>query len=127
MNYGLISAVLLNKVALQRLQRLSEKMSIDIYPIVGVGSANKEDLKFVEEVYINFKEDLSDALRYFNIDSNFIPQDIKKALEDLSIDFQIDKDHKEITDYIVKSINKEDGKNFEECIVRLGHLRKFLG
>ena len=39
MNYGLVSAVLLNKIALQRLQRLSEVIGIEIYPIVGVGSA----------------------------------------------------------------------------------------
>ena len=39
MNYGLVSAVLLNKIALQRLQKLSEDIGIEIYPIVGVGSA----------------------------------------------------------------------------------------
>lgn len=39
MNYGLVSAVLLNKIALQRLQRLSEDTGVEIYPIVGVGSA----------------------------------------------------------------------------------------
>jgi len=39
MNYGLASAVLLNKVALQRLQKLSEDIGVKIYPIVGVGSA----------------------------------------------------------------------------------------
>ena len=39
MNYGLVSAVLLNKIALQRLQRLSEEIGIEIYPIVGAGSA----------------------------------------------------------------------------------------
>jgi len=39
MNYGLISAVLLNKISLQRLHKLSENLDIDIYPIIGVGSA----------------------------------------------------------------------------------------
>ena len=39
MNYGLISAVFLNKIALQRMQGLSEDIGIEIYPIVGVGSA----------------------------------------------------------------------------------------
>ncbi len=38
MNYGLISAVLLNKIALQRLQRMSKEVGIGIYPILGVGS-----------------------------------------------------------------------------------------
>ena len=39
MNYGLVSAVILNKIALQRLQTLSEDIGVEIYPIVGIGSA----------------------------------------------------------------------------------------
>jgi phosphoenolpyruvate carboxylase len=38
-NYGLIGAVLLNKIALQRLHSLSEETGIRIPPIIGVGSA----------------------------------------------------------------------------------------
>ncbi|HOJ52447.1 MAG TPA: phosphoenolpyruvate carboxylase [Syntrophales bacterium] len=39
MNYGLISAVLMNKIAFQRLHRLSEEKGLNLYPILGVGSA----------------------------------------------------------------------------------------
>ena len=39
MNYGQASAILMNKVALHRLQLLEEDLSIPIYPIIGVGSA----------------------------------------------------------------------------------------
>ncbi|HSV56872.1 MAG TPA: phosphoenolpyruvate carboxylase, partial [Magnetospirillaceae bacterium] len=39
MNYGLIPAVLLNKMALQRLHSLSAERGVRICPIVGVGSA----------------------------------------------------------------------------------------
>jgi phosphoenolpyruvate carboxylase len=39
MNYGAISAVLLNKIALQRLHGLSREIGVRLYPIVGVGSA----------------------------------------------------------------------------------------
>jgi phosphoenolpyruvate carboxylase len=39
LNYGSVSAVLLAKCALQRLYNLEEKLSIDILPILGVGSA----------------------------------------------------------------------------------------
>jgi len=38
MNYGMISAILCNKIALQRLRRLAEKEGIKIYPILGAGS-----------------------------------------------------------------------------------------
>lgn len=37
-NYGLVGAVILNKIALQRLHRLSEDIGIPIYPIIGTGS-----------------------------------------------------------------------------------------
>jgi len=39
MNYGLVTAVLLNKIALRRLRTLSEETGVAIYPIIGVGSA----------------------------------------------------------------------------------------
>ena len=39
MNYGLVSAVLLNKIALFHLNALQERAGIPVYPIIGVGSA----------------------------------------------------------------------------------------
>jgi len=39
LNYGSVSAVLLNKLSLQRLHSLEEKTSVEILPIIGVGSA----------------------------------------------------------------------------------------
>ena len=38
MNYGVISAILANKIALKNLEMLSKKKEIDIYPILGAGS-----------------------------------------------------------------------------------------
>ncbi len=39
LNYGSLSAVLLNKLCLQKLHALEEKTSVEILPIIGVGSA----------------------------------------------------------------------------------------
>ncbi len=39
LNYGSVSAVLINKIALQKLYNLQEKLSIEILPIIGCGSA----------------------------------------------------------------------------------------
>ncbi len=39
MNYGLVSAVLLNKIALGRFHQLAKRVHIPVYPIIGVGSA----------------------------------------------------------------------------------------
>ncbi len=39
MNYSMVSAILCNKIALQRLRKLSEETGVMIYPILGAGSA----------------------------------------------------------------------------------------
>lgn len=39
MNYGDLSAILMNKIALMNLQQLEEDSGVEIYPIIGVGSA----------------------------------------------------------------------------------------
>ena len=39
LNYGQLSAVLLTKIALQRLEQLEQKLGIELLPIIGVGSA----------------------------------------------------------------------------------------
>ncbi len=39
MNYGLISAMLMNRIALKKLYSLSRDIGVEIYPIVGLGSA----------------------------------------------------------------------------------------
>ena len=39
LNYGMVSAVLLNKIALQRLEKAQEDVGVELYPIIGVGSA----------------------------------------------------------------------------------------
>lgn len=38
-NYGSLSAVLINKIALQRIYKLSQDLRMPLYPIIGVGSA----------------------------------------------------------------------------------------
>lgn len=38
MNYGMISAILCNKISLQRLRRFSRSSGIQIYPVLGAGS-----------------------------------------------------------------------------------------
>ncbi|HHW16970.1 MAG TPA: phosphoenolpyruvate carboxylase [Methanothermobacter sp.] len=39
MNYGMISAIILNKIALQNFEELEKETGIRIYPIIGMGSA----------------------------------------------------------------------------------------
>jgi len=83
MNYGLLSAVLLNKIALQRLYNLSEKISVDIFPIIGVGSApfrgnmKPQTVDWVMREYPSVHTfTIQSAFKYDNS-----PDDVRKGVE----------------------------------------------
>lgn len=85
MNYGLVSAVLLNKIALQRLHRLSEETGVGIYPIIGVGSApfrgnmRPENAgKSAQEYSTAHTFTIQSAFKY---DNN--PEDVRGAISEL--------------------------------------------
>lgn len=85
MNYGLISAVIYDKYALFKLQELEEEISIEIYPIVGVGGApfrghlTPDNVKGVLEEY--------PSTQTFTIQSSFKydnpPKEVMKAIEEI--------------------------------------------
>jgi len=86
MNYGLISAVLLNKMALQRLSILSEKTGVSIYPIIGVGSApfrgnlRPQTVNRVLEEYPSAHTfTIQSAFKYDNT-----PNEVQKAIKDIT-------------------------------------------
>lgn len=102
--------------------------SIGLPPeILGLNALTKEDIRFIKEIYINFEEDLRDALMFFNPDTPYLPDGLRDTLKKLPLDFEIDKNHKDITDYILKMLNLEEDKNITEYILRAGNLRRFLG
>ena len=86
LNYGLLSAVLINKIAHQKLHELSEEISIDMYPIIGVGSAPfRGNLmpNTVEQVINEYP-----SIQTFTIQSAFkydnSPDDIYQAIKKLT-------------------------------------------
>jgi len=85
LNYGLISAVLLNKITLQRLHRLSEEIGVEIYPILGAGSApfrgnlRPQNVENVSEEYPSVSTfTIQSAFKYDNP-----PEDVVKAISKL--------------------------------------------
>ncbi len=102
--------------------------SIGVPPeILGLNALNEEDIRFIKKVYVNFEDDLKDALRYFNPDTKFLSKELKEKVNNLSLNFQADKEHKEITDYIVKSLMENKTKDLGEYVLRAANLRNFLG
>jgi len=102
--------------------------SIGLPPeILGLNALDKDDFRFVKEIYVNFEEDLSDALKYLNHDTGFLPENIARKVNNLPIDLQPDREHNEITSFIANSLRENRIEELQECILRAANLRKFLG
>lgn len=85
MNYGMISAVLLNKIALHRLGKLQRTLHIPLYPIIGVGSApfrgnlRPDTVARVSEEYPSaYTFTIQSAFKY-----DYEPDLVRKAIDEL--------------------------------------------
>ena len=94
--------------------------------ILGLNALNNDDFQFVSKVYVHFEKDLKDALKYFNIESRFIPKELKEFLRDFPIYSEVDEVHKKITEKI-QDIKNSEKTNLEEYILSAANIRKFLG
>ena len=102
--------------------------SIGLPPeILGLNALDSEDILVIKEVFVNFEDDLRDALRYLNPDSGLLPKGIETIIGDFPLDFQVDEEHKEITDYIESLIRKNETADLGRYVLRAANLRKFLG
>ncbi|RLI85597.1 MAG: hypothetical protein DRO76_05255 [Candidatus Altiarchaeales archaeon] len=86
-------------------------------------------MQFINEVYVNFEDDLRDSLRYFNPDAGFLPKGLEVGVRvrDFAADLQPDEEHKEITDYIAGSLKGDKTDDLGGYVLRAANLRKFLG
>jgi len=101
--------------------------SIGLPPeVLGLNALGGDDIQFIKKIYVNFEDDLRDALKYVNPDTEFLPKNLEARVRDSVCDFQPDEEHKEITDYILSSLRENKG-GLEEYVLRAASLRKFLG
>jgi phosphoenolpyruvate carboxylase len=102
--------------------------SIGLPPeILALNALNDDDLSFIRSVYLNFDQDLIDALHYYNSEVEVVPQELKKKIKEIPLNFQTDDQSSELTNHILDLIKSNKTKDMQECIVRLAYLRKFLG
>lgn len=93
--------------------------------ILGLNALNDADFSFIDKYYLNFYNDLKDALRYLNEDSPFLPEGIKNKLD--FIDYEIDKKHEKITTQLIDLIRKNNMNNASDLILSSAYLRRFIG
>lgn len=102
--------------------------SIGLPPeILGLNALDKNEILFVKQAYKNFEEDLNDAIKYLNQDSEFLPDGIKDSLKNFDLNFSTDKDYKKLTDGIVDSLDENKRDNLIDCILQAASFRNFLG
>lgn len=102
--------------------------SIGVPPeILGLNALSADDLKYVRSIYVNFDQDIKDALRYVNLDNGFLPQELKSSPEKLALEIHLDEEHKELTDQIVQAVKENRMQNLANFILRCANIRRFLG
>jgi phosphoenolpyruvate carboxylase len=102
--------------------------SIGLPPeLLGLNALTREDIQFVNETYVNFEEDLRDAVRYLNLDTGLVPEELVGKVKECPGIVPLDEEHKQITSYVAASV-KEDGiEDLSEYVLRAASLRRFLG
>jgi len=97
--------------------------SIGLPPeILGLSCLSEKELEFIYEFC---GRDIEDGLKFYNPNVvKILPNEVVKRLEVVKkFDFEINEAHKNVTDEIIKSLDRLD----EEMIVRAGYIRRFLG
>ncbi|MBC7240222.1 MAG: phosphoenolpyruvate carboxylase, partial [Chloroflexi bacterium] len=122
-------SIKLGKISLPRAIAFTAALySIGLPPeILALNSLNREDLEFLKDVYIGFKSDLRDALKFSNMNGKFFPRELKEAIERCEIEIEPNEEHKELTSFIIKKLEENKAEEMERLILRAAHIRKFLG
>ena len=94
--------------------------------ILGLNALTKEDIRFINSAYLGCTEDLGDALQYLNPDTPFLSKELARTIEEFPVEFEVNRQHKELTDNVLKSLDGDKGW-LEESVLRAANIRKFLG
>jgi phosphoenolpyruvate carboxylase len=95
--------------------------------LLGLNALTQKDYDFILTQYINFEEDLKDALKYYNPDQPFVPKVIESKLKELTIDCEMDDEHKKITDYIIDSVRHNKTEDLSAKVLMAASRRRYLG
>jgi phosphoenolpyruvate carboxylase len=95
--------------------------------LLGLNALSQKDYDFILTQYINFEEDLKDALKFYNPDQPFIPEVIESKLKELAIDCEMDDEHKKITDYIIDSVKHNKFEDLSAKVLMAANRRRYLG
>jgi phosphoenolpyruvate carboxylase len=102
--------------------------SIGLPPeLLALNALTREDIQFLGEAYVNFEEDLRDAVRYLNLDTGLVPEELARRVEEYLGLVPVDEEHKDLTNHVAASVKQNGIEDLSEYVVRAASLRRFLG
>jgi phosphoenolpyruvate carboxylase len=119
----------MGKITLPRaIQFTAALYSIGLPPeLLGLNALTRDDLEFLHQAYVNFEQDLRDAVRYLNLDTGLVPPELVSKVQECPGIVPLDEEHKALTDYICGSLKESGIEDLSEYVLRAASLRKFLG
>ncbi|TAJ43367.1 phosphoenolpyruvate carboxylase [Methanofollis fontis] len=94
--------------------------------LLGLDSLDQSDIDYLRDVYVNFDADLSDAARFFDPDSEYVPPSLARAVLDC-VDVCPDPEHQAIAADIREAIRMNRTSEIRSGTIRAANLRNFLG
>lgn len=95
--------------------------------VLGISVLSLEDLNFINQFYPSFKEDLRDAVKFLNPQSPYLPKGVLEKLSIILENYDVDEEHKLITDQIISDFSKDNTEGLQELILQAAKIRCFLG
>ncbi|MEK6808469.1 MAG: phosphoenolpyruvate carboxylase [Nanoarchaeota archaeon] len=97
---------------------------------LGLNVLTENEIDYIKDIYVNFENDLKDAMRYLNKENlSILPNEIVKNIDSASklVDYECDQKHQRITSIILDNLKTKETNVLSENIVRAGFVRGFLG
>lgn len=102
--------------------------SVGVPPeLLGLSALTTADLAFVRGTYRHFDSDLEDALRFADLESPYMPREVRSAVEKLGLAASVDGEHREMVRQISRLTLDEQKESVADLVVRAASLRRFLG
>jgi len=102
--------------------------SIGLPPeLLGLDALTDDDIAAIKTFYRSFTHDISDAMRYANLDSSFAPKGVFEAAGRIASGGNPDADNAELTARIERAVIERKTESTAELVLQAAHRRRFLG
>lgn len=119
----------MGEIQLPRAIKFTASMySLGVPPeLLALNALSEKDLDVLNEPYHNFEFDLKNALKYYNPESSFVSDELKKAIEPFLKDVELNEEHIDLSKRIEKALRTNFKDTIGDNVLSAAGLRGFLG